>query len=92
MTISADRFSIVVYTGGENLRAESTARHLYDTVITPDPGSVTWMPWGDPDYPKWLFYRHMIPVQSESKYDGADLFSHSIQKVVAGCWRACQRK
>lgn len=62
---------------------------ISDDVVRPDwlPGSVTWMPWGDPDYPKWLFYRHMIPVQSERDYDSEDLFPHSIQKVVAGCWR-----
>jgi hypothetical protein len=33
------------------------------------------------------FYRHMIPVQSETEYDSEDLFPHAIQKVVAGCWR-----
>ncbi len=62
---------------------------ITDDVVRPDwlPGSVTWMPWGDPDYPKWLFYRHMIPVQSEAEYDSEDLFPHAIQKVVAGCWR-----
>jgi hypothetical protein len=62
---------------------------ISDDVVRPDwlPGSVTWMPWGDPDYPKWLFYRNMIPVQSETEYDSADLFPHAIQKVVAGCWR-----
>lgn len=66
----------------------------YTLVISDDvarPGwlnpTVAWLPWGDGQYHKWFFYRHMIPVGSEADYDSPDLFAYSIQKVVAGCWR-----
>lgn len=62
---------------------------ISDDVARPDwlPVPIAWMPWGDEQFQKWFFYRHMIPVQSEADYDSADLFQYAIQKVVAGCWR-----
>lgn len=64
------------------------------TVISDDvsrpawlPAPTAWMPWGDSQYPKWLFYRHMIPVHSDADYDDPAMFPYAIQKVVAGCWR-----
>jgi len=62
---------------------------ISDDVVRPDwlPATVSWMPWGDWHYLKWLFYRHMIPVVNETEYDSDEMFPHAIQKVVAGCWR-----
>lgn len=62
---------------------------ISDDVARPDwlPVPIAWMPWGDEQFQKWSFNRHMIPVESEADYDSADLFQYAIQKVVAGCWR-----
>lgn len=73
-------------------RSIKSQGHGYTIVISNDlvrprwlRPNVNWLPWGDERYPKLLFYRHMIPVESESEY--ADIpFDYAIQKVVVGCW------
>ncbi|WP_296924133.1 hypothetical protein [Thiohalocapsa sp.] len=64
---------------------------MSDDLVRPDwlPADVNWLPWGDEQYPKLIFYRHMIPVVDESEY--ADIpFAYAIQKVVVGCYEdAC---
>jgi len=42
------------------------------------------MPWGNGQYLKWFFYRHMIPVENEVQYDSKDLITYGIQKVSDG--------
>ena len=59
----------------------------YTVVISDDltrprwlrPG-VNWLPWGDPQYPKLVFFRHMLP---------ADDFPYAVQRVVEGCPDSC---
>ena len=41
---------------------------------------VNWLPWGDPQYPKLVFFRHMLP---------ADDFPYAVQRVVEGCADNC---
>jgi len=68
----------------------------YTIVISDDllrPGwlkpNVNWLPWGDEQYPKLVFFRNMIPVKDESKYKTIP-FPYAIQKVVIGCYKnAC---
>jgi hypothetical protein len=55
---------------------------ISDDLRRPDwlrPG-VNWLPWGDPQYPKLIFFRHMLPSPD---------FSGAVQQVVAGCPDAC---
>ena len=41
---------------------------------------VNWLPWGDEQYPKLVFFRHLL---------ASDDFPHSIQQVVKGCPASC---
>ena len=41
---------------------------------------VNWLRWGEEQYPKLIFFRHMLP---------SDAFAHSIQQVVKGCPANC---
>ena len=41
---------------------------------------VNWLPWGDEQYPKLVFFRHLLPSET---------FPYSIQQVVKGCPGSC---
>ena len=53
-----------------------------DDLSRPDwlrPG-VNWLSWGDEQYPKLFFFRHLL---------ASEAFPHSIQQVVKGCPASC---
>jgi hypothetical protein len=55
---------------------------ISDDLSRPDwlrPG-VNWLPWGDEQYPKLLFFRHLL---------ASDTFPYSVQQVVKGCPASC---
>jgi hypothetical protein len=55
---------------------------ISDDLTRPEwlrPG-VNWLPWGDEQYPKLVFFRHLLATDS---------FPHSIQQVVKGCPSSC---
>jgi len=62
---------------------------ITDDLTRPEwlPRNINWLPWGDAQYPKWFFYRNMIPVESDAEYDDPDLFPYAIQKVLVDCWK-----
>ena len=41
---------------------------------------VNWVPWGDEQYPKLIFFRNLL---------ASDTFAHSVQQVVKGCPANC---
>lgn len=41
---------------------------------------VNWLPWGDEQYPKLVFFRHLL---------ASETFPHSVQQVVKGCPAGC---
>jgi hypothetical protein len=59
----------------------------FTVVISDDLGrpswlrpGINWLPWGDEQYPKLIFFRHLL---------AADSFPYSIQQVVRGCPASC---
>ena len=55
---------------------------ISDDLRRPDwlrPG-INWLPWGDPQFPKLIFFRHMLAAPD---------FTGAVQQVVAGCPDAC---
>lgn len=51
---------------------------ISDDLLRPDwlPPNVTWLPWGDEQYPKVMYLRNMLPSPS---------FRYSIQKAIDPC-------
>lgn len=50
-----------------------------DDLLRPDwlPSNINWLPWGDEQYPKLIFFRNMLPASS---------FPYAIQNAIAaGC-------
>lgn len=54
--------------------------------------SVNWLPWGDEQYPKVVFFRNMIPVaRNDTNYTRDEVpFPYAIQWVVEGCPLSCK--
>lgn len=52
--------------------------------------NINWLPWGDEQYPKLIFFRHMIPVaRNDANYTADEVPPFSIQWVVKGCPGKC---
>lgn len=64
-----------------------------DDLLRPDwlPAGVNWIQWGDEQYPKLIFLRHLIPVaRNDTNYTKQDIpFAQAIQWVVEGCPGKC---
>lgn len=56
--------------------------------------NVNWLPWGDEQYPKVVFMRHMVPVaRDDTNYTKEEVpFPYAIQWVVEGCPGNCKHK
>lgn len=56
--------------------------------------SVNWLPWGDTQYPKLIFFRNLIPVaRNDTNYTKDEIpFPYAIQWVVQGCPGNCEHK
>jgi hypothetical protein len=56
--------------------------------------NVNWLPWGDEQYPKLVFFRNMIPVaRNDTNYTRDEVpFPYAIQWVVKGCPGNCEHK
>ncbi len=82
-------------------QAAITEGGYYTIVISDDllrpswlPPNVNWLSWGDEQYPKAVFVRHLIPVpQNGTNYTRKEIpFPHAIQWVVKGCPDNCVHK
>jgi hypothetical protein len=67
---------------------------ISDDLLRPDwlQSNVNWLPWGDEQYPKLVFFRNMIPVaRNDTNYTTAEVpFPYAIQWVVKGCPLHCE--
>ncbi len=69
---------------------------ISDDLLRPTwlPTNVNWLPWGDEQYPKIVFFRDLVPLaRNDTNYTADEVsFPYAIQWVVKGCPDNCEHK